>query len=181
MRDNSHDINYAYAPPLALPSEKADLLDKIKPNRVVEEVFRNLLGQVEDDKGNWRTNTILKEKSLSLRGAWDMKTLMLPVSSQNVALSKLKDHEIRGRALNIAKAAQEMCLMNWKAYNVRGRDQLRFVHEVVFSNTFITLKQPQDEGIRRLIGSIGSGEIGNQNMPQEESIQGGMLSSIFRK
>ena len=38
---------YAYAPPLALPSEKADLLDKIQPNRVVTEVFHRLLGEEE--------------------------------------------------------------------------------------------------------------------------------------
>jgi len=165
-------------PPLALPSEKADLLDKIRPNDVVDKIFHNLLGESESG-GVWVVNPSLKARAISMKGAWDIKTLMLPVSSQNVSLSKLKDHEIRARALSIAITAQQMCLRNWKEYNIIGTDQLRFVHEIVFSNTFITLKQPEGEGIRRLLGNIGSGEIGN--LQQEEQQQSGLWGGIFRK
>lgn len=170
---------YAYAPPLALPSEKADLLDKIRPSRVVDDVFHRLLGE-EDRNGVWVGNPLLKKNALSIVGAWDIATLMLPVSSQNVSLSKLKDNEIRARALNLSRVAQQMCLRNWREYNIRGTDQLRFVHQIVFSNTFITLKQPQDEGIRRLIAGIGSGEIGTP-MSMEEEQQKGLFGGIFRR
>jgi hypothetical protein len=172
-----------YSPPLALPSERADLLDKIKPTMIVFDVMHRLLGETVGTDGVWRADPRLKEKSLSFTGAWDLATLMLSASSQNVSLSKLKDHEIRLRALSIARTAQIMCLRNWKEYNIRGVDQLRFVHEVIFSNTFITLKQPQDEGIRRMLMNTMSAEVmpmQDQQMMMPQG-KGGWLSGLFRK
>lgn len=159
--------------PLQLPSERADLLDKIQPAKIVEQVFHRLMGETEIN-GQWYSDPDLKTRALTKKGAWDIATLMLTVSSQNVALSKLKDNEIRARTLNICKAAQGMCLRNWKEYGIKGVDQLRFVHEIVFSNTFITLKQPQEEGIRRLIQNIGSADF---SMPEQQQESGG----IFRQ
>jgi hypothetical protein len=161
MRENDRD----YAPPIMMPSEKADLLDKIQPTKIIDIVFHRLMGETEID-GEWIKDPLLSSRALTKKGAWDIITIMIPVSSQNVSLSKLKDNEIRARALSIAKTTQEMCLRNWKEYGIKGADQLRFIHEIVFSNTFITLKQPEGEGIRNMIKNIGSGEIGFQ--PQEE-------------
>lgn len=163
----------SYAPPLAMPSEKADLLDKIQPNLVIETIFHRLMGEKEIN-GKWIAVPALQNRALTEQGAWDIATLMTPVSSQNVSLSKLKDGEIRARALSIAKTTQEMCLRNWKEYGIKGTDQLRFVHEIVFSNTFITLKQPEGEGIRNLLKNTMSAEI----MPQQEE-QGGLMN-LFR-
>lgn len=181
MRNQQQDYyeplpQQSYAPPLALPSEKADLLDKIRPNLIVQEIFHRLLGE-EEINGTWTPHPALKEKALSFVGAWNIATLMLPVSSQNVSLSKLKDNEIRARALSIAKTAQRMCLRNWKEYGIRGTDQLNFVHEIIFSNTFITLKQPQEEGIRKLLSNTMTGEI----LPPEQTQAGGMIQSLFRR
>jgi hypothetical protein len=181
---NQQDNNYlyeqmpqqSYGPPLSMPSERADLLDKIRPSRVVDEIFHRLLGE-EEINGVWVAHPALKEKALSFIGAWNIATLMLPVSSQNVSLSKLKDHEIRARALSIARTAQKMCLRNWKEYGIRGTDQLYFVHEIIFSNTFITLKQPQEEGIRKLLSNTMTGEV----MPPEQTQAGGMMQSLFRR
>lgn len=159
--------------PIQLPSERADLLDKIQPSKVVEQVFHRLLGEVEV-KGQWVAVQELKSRSFSKKGAWDIATLMLTASSQNVSLSKLKDHEIRARALAIAKQAQLMCLRNWQEYGIRGTDQLGFVHQIVFSNTFITLKQPQEEGIRNLLKNIGSADFSSSE-PQEST------GGIFRQ
>jgi len=160
------NYNYAPAPPLALPSERADLLDKIKPNLIIESIFHRLLGE-EEINGRWVAIGLLQSRALTRKGAWDIATLMMPVSSQNVSLSKLKDGEIRARALSISKTAQIMCLRNWKAYGIKGTDQLRFVHEIVFSNSFITLKQPEGEGIRRLLKDTMTGDINPH--PEEEN------------
>lgn len=163
------------APPLAMPSERADLLDKIKPNKIVEDIYHRLMGEVEIN-GAWTKVEDLQKRALTKEGAWDIATLMMPVSSQNVSLSKLKDNEIRLRALSIARTAQEMCLRNWKEYGIKGEDQLRFVHEIVFSNTFITLKQPEGEGIRRMLQNMGSADF---SLPQEQEPMG--WSNIFRR
>jgi hypothetical protein len=152
-----------------MPSEKADLLDKIQPTKIIDILFHRLMGETDID-GEWIKDPQLSSRALTKKGAWDIITIMIPVSSQNVSLSKLKDHEIRARALSIAKTTQEMCLRNWREYGIKGADQLRFIHEIVFSNTFITLKQPEGEGIRNMIKNIGSGEIGFQ--PQEEQSSG---------
>ena len=67
-----------------------------------------------------------------------------------------------------------MGLRNWKEYNIRGIDQLWFVHEIVFTNTLASLNQPEGEGIRKLLGIMGSADF----TPQEAE-QPGM--SVFRK
>lgn len=164
-----------YAPPMVLPSEKADLLDKIQPTLIIDIIFHRLMGEILVN-GEWFKDEELSSRALTKKGAWDVATLMIPVSSQNVSLSKLKDNEIRARALSIAKTMQEMCLRNWKEYGIKGADQLRFVHEIVFSNTFITLKQPEGEGIRNMIKNISSGDIGYAQ--QQEEVPG---MNLFRK
>lgn len=178
-------MSSGYSPPLALPSERADLLDKIKPSSIVFDVMHRLLGETQDLDGRWKIDLRLKEKALSFNGAWDLATLMLSASSQNVSLSKLKDNEIRLRALSIAKTAQIMCLRNWKEYNIRGIDQLYFVHDIIFTNTFITLKQPQDAGMRGLLSNTMQGEImpmpdTSQIMPMPQG-KGGWFSGLFRR
>ena len=157
--------DYGNAPPLAIQDSKADLLDSIQPNKIIEVIFHRLLGE-NLINGKWIKVPEMKGRSLTVQGAWDIATLMTPVSSQNVSLSKLKDSEIRARALSIAKTNQKMCLRNWKEYGIKGTDTLSFAHELVFSNTFITLKQPEGAGLRNFVGDIGSGEIGYREEPQ---------------
>ena len=166
-----------YAPPIPMGNERADLLDKIKPNMIVDKIFHLLLGEMEVN-GSWVKCPYLEEKSLTVQGAWDIATLMTPVSNQNVSLSKLKDSEIRARTLSIAKTLQFMCLKRWKEYGIKGTDQLYFIHEIVFSNTFITLKQPEGEGIRTLLKNISTGEIGYQPEPEP---QPGLINRLFRR
>lgn len=172
--DSYGQLPMSNAPPIQMPSEKADLLDKIQPNLIIEAIYHRLMGEIELN-GNWVKVADLQSRALTKKGAWDIATLMMPVSSQNVSLSKLKDNEIRMRALSIAKTAQEMCLRNWKEYGIKGSDQLRFVHEIVFSNTFITLKQPEGEGIRNLLKNTMTAEL----TPQQEEPMG--WGNIFRK
>ena len=137
-------------PPMSVRGDKGDILDKIKPDIIVETIRRKLMGQ-EFINGQWVTNEKLKGRATSESGAWDIANLMLGASSQNVALSKLTNEEVRARALSIAKTAQHLCLKNWKEYGINGVDQLEYIHQIIFTNTFITLKQPQDGGIRDLI------------------------------
>lgn len=169
--------SYRYAPPSTMPSDKADLLDKIKPDLIVTIIMHRLMGE-EFINGKWIKNELLKERAISFTGAWDISNVMLGVSSQNVSLSKLNDKEIRARALEIAITVQEMCLKNWKEYNINGTDQLKFIHQIVFSNSFITLKQPEGEGIRNLIKGVKSETVSyTDNLAKGQGVLGG----IFRR
>ena len=166
------------APPMGYPMpDKADLLEKIKPDVIVETIRQRLMGKQLID-GKWTSNPVLKDRALTEKGAWDIANLMLGVSSQNVSISKLKDEEIRERALAVAKTAQKMCLKNWKEYGIVGSDQLHFIHQIVFSNTFITLKQPEGEGIRKML----MGTISEQSLKSEDATKKGWsLFGVKRK
>jgi len=159
--------------PLVVPTERADLLDKLQPAKVVEDIRRKLLGQ-ELRNGIWETLSYMRGRAISEVGAWEISVLMLPASSQNVAMTKLDSTQIRNRLINIAKTAQKMCLRNWKEYNITGIDKLWFVHEIVFTNTLASLNQPEGEGIRKLLGIMGSADF-----TQQEPEAPGM--SVFRK
>jgi len=139
-----------YPPVASVNQNKADLLDKIRPDAIVEIIRHKLMGE-ELINGKWTVLEALKSKAISESGAWHIANLMLPASSQNVSISKLNDYEIRQRTLSIVKTAQMMCLKNWKDYGIKGTDQLEYIHQIVMTNTFITLKQPEGAGIRKMI------------------------------
>ena len=160
--------------PIVVPNERADLLDKLQPGKVVEEIRRKLLGQESID-GRWVTHPYMKERAISEVGAWEISLLMLPASSQNVAMTKLDSTQIKNRLINIAKTAQKMCLRNWKEYNITGIDKLWFVHEIIFTNTMASLNQPEGEGIRKLLGIMGSADFSTPQEPEQSGI------SVFRK
>lgn len=161
------------AVPIVMSGERSDLLDKLQPSKVVEEIRRRLLGQ-EFINGKWVTHPYMKMRALSDVGAWEISLLMLPASSQNVAMTKLNANQIKMRLLNIARTAQKMCMRNWKEYNIKGIDQLWFVHEIVFTNTLASLNQPEGEGIRKLLGIMGSADF---TTPEPEP----MGLQVFRK
>jgi len=166
-----------YPPSSVMQSDKADLLEKIDPTLIVETIRNRLMGKIFSN-GEWVEIPSLQDRAISEKGAWDISNLMLAVSSQNVAISKLKDDEIRDRAFNLTKTAVHMCLKNWKEYGITGKDQLAFIKEIVFSNTFITLKQPEGEGIRKmLMGTIQESKVRQEN----ETDNRGMLGNLFRK
>jgi len=170
-----------YPPTIIHQGDKADLLEKIRPDEIVEIIRNRLMGK-EFIEGKWEIVEVLKTRSLTEVGAWDISNLMLCVSSRNVSLSKLKDDEIKKRALNISRQAQVMCLKNWKEYGIKGTDQLGFVHEIVFSNTLITLKQPEGEGIRKmLMGTVNENRtfLGTDNNDQNNNKKG--LRGLFRR
>lgn len=131
-------------------NDKADLIDKIKPEKAAELLRHRLLGEIEEN-GEWIQKEAFKEFSLSEVGAWQISNLLLGVASQNTSLSKLDDNEIKMRALSIARTAQVMCVMNWVDYNIKNVSQLRFVHECLFTQTFVVLKQADGASIQELI------------------------------
>jgi len=159
-----------------MQSEKADLLDRIRPDAIIEVIQNKFMGK-EFRNGDWVVNPALKEQALTEQGATQLANLMLSVSSQNVSISKLKDDEIRKRTRGIVMTALDMAVCNWLEFGIRSPDQIRFIHQVVMSNTLITLKQSENEGIRRMI----MGTIAEQNLNQTATNGGGVLGNLFRR
>jgi hypothetical protein len=71
-----------------------------------------------------------------------------------------------------------MCLKNWREYGIKGTDHFDFVHQIVFSNSFITLKQPEGEGIRKMLRDTMTAEISDPYQGQEP--KGGIMN-LFRR
>lgn len=165
---------YNYPPMPQLRGEKADLLDKIRPEVIIDTVRHRLMGEDLID-GTWTKVKSLQHRSLTEEGAWDIANLMLTASSQNVAISMLRDDEIRLRSLEITKTAHLMMNKNWKAYGIKGTDQIAFVHQIVFTNTFITLKQAQNGGGRGLI----MGTTSESRLVSSEDKHKGMASKLW--
>lgn len=177
---NSSGIQSSYIPTgQAYRGDKADLLDKIRPDVIVEIIRHKLQGEEYDEKTKkWVTNPAFKDFALTKVGAEQIANLMLGVSSQNVSISNLKDREIKERCLSISKTAQYMAIENWIEYGIHKKSQFYFIHEIVFSNSLVVLKQPEGEGIRKLLaGTLSEQRIYNQ--ANEEGKK--KLLGVFRR
>ena len=81
--------------------DKADLLEKIRPDAIVEIIRHKLMGEEFDTSTKkWVKIEALNDYALTRLGAEMIANLMLGVSSQNVSLSSLKDREIKSRCLS---------------------------------------------------------------------------------
>jgi len=159
-------------------NNKADLLEKIKPDLVVEVMRNKLLGmRFNQTTKIWEKVTALQEFALTELGAEQIANLMLSVSTQNTSISLLKDREIKERVMSLCKTAQYMLLENWKEYGIKRPSQLNFVHEIIFSNSLVILKQPENEGIRKLL----SGTINEQRVTHTQQEQTGGMIGMFRR
>lgn len=158
--------NSSYVPSgQTIKGDKADLLEKIRPDTIVEIMRHKLMGEEYDQTTKkWVTIETMKDYSLTRLGAEMIANLMLGVSSQNVSLSNLKDREIKDRILSVCKTAQYMALENWIEYGIKRKSQFYFIHEIVFSNSLVVLKQPEGEGIRKLLaGTISESRVYSVN------------------
>lgn len=177
--EEQHQFIYPPSTNYPLQDSKADLLDKIRPEESIEEIKQRLMGKEWDNiKEKWILNPALKDIALTEVGASAITNLMFPASTRNVSVSNLKDEEIKKRLLSLVRTAMKMCLDNWECYGIKHTSQLFFVKEIVYTNTLVTLKQPENEGIRRLLNSIISEQrsVATYGEEKKEGILG-----LFRK
>jgi hypothetical protein len=156
--ENEQEQEQLMFPPMSngyqKPNDKADLLDKIRPEDAIYEIKQMLMGKEYDrEKDKWIFNPALKDLALTEIGASAIASLMYPASTRTVSVSNLKDAEIKPRLRSIVFTALKMCLDNWQRYGITQEAQLHFVKEIVYTNTLVALKQPENEGIRRLLNS----------------------------
>ena len=149
-QDDYVDVPVGYGVPQMPRSDKADLLDKIKPEIVVDIIRHRLIGEDLVD-GNWTPIPSAKKRALSPLGAWEISNLMLGTASVNVSISKLSDYEIKRRVCSICRTAIVMCVTNWKSYGIKDSSQLWFVREIVFTNALVVLRQADEGSIQELL------------------------------
>lgn len=158
-------------------NDKADLLEKIRPELVVEVMRNKLLGmRYDEDTRKWHKVEALQKYALTEIGAEQIANLMLSVSTQNTSISLLKDAEIKQRVRSLSYTAVYMMIENWVEYGVKRPTQLNYVFEIVFSNSLVILKQPEGEGIRKLL----SGTLSEQRVYHTNEEQKAGMLSMFR-
>lgn len=169
MMDDMQSIPYPYK-----TDSKADLLDKIRPDEIVEITRNKLMGKELSRSGNWETNPNLKDNAISELGAWDISNLILSVANSSTSISKLNDKEIRRRAYSLMETAVKMILANFREYKITNTAQIRFISDIVYSLTFIVMKQADAEGIRKMI-------IGTRSEHHVQTESSERKRSFFRK
>lgn len=178
MADNYSDSFGQSLSPQPRISDRADLLDKVRPEEVVEMIRHKLMGE-ELINGEWKKLACLQHNSLTETGAWELSNLMLSASSRNVSVSSLKNEEIKPRLKQIVTAAMFKMLRNWKEYGIKGTDQYYYVKEILYTNTLVSLKQCQGGGIRRMITAT---RMENVNYKGDDSSQkSGWTDGLLRK
>jgi len=131
-------------------NDRADLIDKIKPDAIVEVIRQRLLGK-EWTGSEWKPVLALKEFALTERGAWEISNLMLGVSSINTSVSRLKEEVIKARLKRIAKDTQFLLIAHWREYGIKNTAQFYYVHNLVFTNALTVLFQAGDGSIQELL------------------------------
>lgn len=170
--------NSGAVPQMANFSDRGDLIEKIKPEMMVEIIRQRFLGK-EFIKGEWVDVPALKDRKLTEVGAWELANLMLGVSSINISISNLSDREIKERAFRIAKSAQKMMICNWKEYGVKNTATFYYIHEILFSNTLAVLKQAGDGSIQELLKGTVKGNIGDHYYPQQKESAGRRIGRML--
>ncbi len=129
--------------------DRADFVDKIKPEQVLEVLRHKLMGE-EWNGSKWEKIEALQRRALSPRGAWEISNLMLSAGSINVSISKLSREQIAERLRNLINELMIVCLMNWKEYGIEDTGQLYYIKSLVFSNALVVLSQAGEGSIQEL-------------------------------
>lgn len=156
-------------------NDRADLLDKIKPEVIIEQVRHRLLGEDLVD-GVWRPVPALQNRALTPIGAWEISNLMLGTASINVSISKLDNNEIKNRLRGICRSAMLSCAVNWKEYGIKDSSQLWHINQIVFTNALVVLKQADEASIQELL----KGTVTESRLVQSSPKQPGRMKRIMQ-
>lgn len=129
--------------------DRADFVDKIKPEQIVEVIRHKLLGE-EWDGSKWIKLKSLQKYALSELGAWELSNLMLGSGTINTSISKLKDTQINARLRNLIKETMIKMLSSWREYKIQDVGQFYYIKSILFSNALAVLSQAGDGSIQEL-------------------------------
>ncbi|MDI6738648.1 MAG: hypothetical protein QME12_09150 [Nanoarchaeota archaeon] len=129
--------------------DRADFVDKIKPEQVVEIIRHRLLGE-DFQNGVWAKILALQKSALTEKGAWEISNLMLSSGSINTSISRLSQSQINNRLKNLIKEVMAKCLSNWREYGIEDVGQFYYIKSLVFSNALVVLSQAGEGSIQEL-------------------------------
>lgn len=145
-------------------SDRADFIDKIKPEIVAENLRQKLLGK-HFINGEWKELESLKEWKLTEVGAESISNLLLGVSTISTTISIYKEHMIRNRLRNLAKAYAIISVTNREAYGFRNHSHILLIYQIFFSSALAVLQQAENGSIQELLkGTVHEQRNVNQDI-----------------
>lgn len=164
--DANNMPNFGPSFPTPQRSDKADLIEKIKPEIVIENFRHYLMGEVLID-GQWHRDEDLAKRALTKVGASEIAELMLGASTVNVSISKLSDQEIKKRLVNLTKDLVFLMVSNWRRYGIKNVGQMYAIRAIFYTNCLVVLKQADNASIQELLkGTVQESRV-VQNQPKE--------------
>lgn len=154
--------------PIPQRNDRADLIERIKPDAIVEFIRQRLLGKEWDESSKkWIVNPALKDNALTEAGAAQVANLMLGTSSINTTISRYKEDVIQARLRGITNELMVMLVGNWNKFGIKNTAQFYFVYSIVFSNALAVLSQAGGGSIQELLKGTVT-ENRNINMDKRE-------------
>jgi len=152
--------------PMPQHNDRAELIDRINPQSVVEATRHMLMGE-EWDGNAWVKVKALEGRSLTAVGAWEISSQLQGVANIATTISKYKESVIKERLKRISFNTQIQLLSNFREYGIKNVAQFYFVHNIVFSVALAVLSQAGEGSIQDLLGKIKS-ETTSINSNQQE-------------
>lgn len=146
--------------------DRADFVDKIKPEDIVEIMRHRLLGE-EEIEGKWIKIKSLQKKALSEIGAWEVSNFMLTSGTINTSISKLSQEQINNRLRALIKEVMIKLLTNWQEWKIKDVGQIYYIKSIVFSNALVVLSQAGEGSIQELF-KTSVHEMRNVNSEKKE-------------
>lgn len=135
--------------PVPARVDRADFVDKIKPEQVVEIIRHKLL--CEDwDGSRWVKVPGLEKSALTEKGAWELSNLMLGSGTLNTSISKLSQNQISARLRNLVGEEMRKILSSWREYNITDVGTMYYINSLIFSNALAVLSQAGEGSIQEL-------------------------------
>lgn len=155
-------------------TDRADFLDKVKPEQIAEIMRHKLLGE-NWDGNKWYKIPLLQASALSERGAWDISNIMLGAGSINISMGKLTSQEINSRIRNLIRESMILMLANWKEYNIQNTSQFYFVKSIIFSNARAVWSHANEGSFQELFKTI----VSENRMVNTEKKEPGKLKRLL--
>lgn len=157
--------------PMPQHNDRAELIDRINPQNVVEQTRHMLMGE-EWDGNSWVKVEALKDRSLTAVGAWEISSQLQGVANIATTISKYKESVVKERLKRISFNTQIQLLSNFREYGIKNIAQFYFVHNIVFSVALAVLSQAGDGSIQDLLGKIKSENTSiSSNQPEHGRIK----------
>jgi len=154
--------------------DRAEFVDKIKPENVVEIMRHKIMGEEYID-GGWVKIPGLQHNALSEQGAWDLSNLMLGVGTINMSISKLNSNQINERLKNLIGETMRLLLSNWKRYGITNLGQFYYVKSLMYSNALAVLSQADEGSIQDLLKTT----INENRLISSDKKEPGRLSRLM--